>query len=461
MTPTERVLQARVDTLERENASLRAENARLREALEAAQRTAKRQAAPFSRNQPTANPKRPGRKAGAQYGAQAQRPIPARVDETIPVPVPATCTCGGPVVPEDTCPQFQEDIVRRTVVRRFDVGVGTCRRCGRRVQGRHPLQTSDARGVGQVQVGPDAIALATQLTKGLGVSHGKAATVLRDGYGLTVSRSGLCRAIQRLGTKAAPTYDALVQATQTSLLVWIDETGWRVGGRLQWLWVAVSEQATVFAIQPGRGFDQAAALLGAEYEGILHHDGWRSYYTFPRAFHQSCIAHVVRRCEELITRGSRAAAWFPQAVLDLVQRGLALRDRCEAGTITPHGLAVATGRLDAALGRLLARPVRTPENRRLAKHLDHERPHLFTFLHCPGVHATNNVAERALRPAICARKTWGGNRTARGARTQQILVSVITTCRQQGRDVFAALVALLRAPRAEPLDLVPRDAAPP
>jgi hypothetical protein len=217
----------------------------------------------------------------------------------------------------------------------------------------------------------------------------------------------------------------------------------------------------VFAIQPGRGFDQAATLLGADYEGFLHHDGWRSYYTFPRAFHQSCIAHVVRRCEELITRGSRAAAWFPQAVLDLVQRGLALRDRCEAGTITPHGLAVATGRLDAALGRLLARPVRTLENRRLATHLDHERPHLFTFLHCPGVHATNNVAERALRPAICARKTWGGNRTARGARTQQILVSVITTCRQQGRDPFASLVALLRAPRAAPLDLGPRDAAPP
>jgi transposase len=249
-----------------------------------------------------------------------------------------------------------------------------------------------------VQVGPDAIALATQLTKGLGLSHAKAAAVLRDGYGLTVSRSGLCRAIQRLGTKAAPTYDALVQATQTSLLIWIDETGWRVAGRLQWLWVAVSEQATVFKIQPGRGFfDEAATLLGADYEGFLHHDGWRSYYTFPRAFHQSCVAHIVRRCEELITCGSRAAAWFPQAVLDLVQRGLALRDRGEAGTITPHGLAVATGRLDATLGRLLARPVRTPEHRRLAKHLRHERPHLFTFLHCPGVHATNNVAYAASR----------------------------------------------------------------
>ena len=217
----------------------------------------------------------------------------------------------------------------------------------------------------------------------------------------------------------------------------------------------------MFAIQPGRGFDEAATLLGAEYEGFLHHDGWRSYYTFPRAFHQSCVAHAVRRCHELITRGSRAAAWFPHAVLDLVRRGLALRDRSAAGAITPHGLAVATGRLDAALGRLLAHPVRTPENRRLAQHLRHERPHLFTFLHCPGVHATNNVAERALRPAICARKTWGGNRTARGARTQQILLSVITTRRQQGRDAFASLVALLRAPRAAPLDLGPRDAAPP
>lgn len=470
MTPRDgQDLRDERDALTSENASLRArleealaENARLRRALEAAQRGGKRQAAPFSRNTPKADPKPPGRKAGAQYGAHASRRVPARVDESIRVPVPPTCgRCGGAVGRTDTRPQFQEDLVRRTVVRRFDVEVGRCADCGRHVQGRHPLQTSDALGAAHVQLGPEAIALAAQLTKELGLSHADVAEVLRQGYGLRASRSGICRAVLRLGEKAAPTYDALIQATRTSLVAWVDETGWRVAGRLQWLWVAVTAHVTVFAIQAGRGFAEAAALLGKDYNGFLHHDGWRAYYGFPQAFHQSCLAHLLRRCRELIAVAAPGAARFPRAVAALLQQGLALRDRFQAGAVSPHGLTVATGRLEAAMDRLLTRAVRTPANRRLAKHLDHERSALFSFLHCPGLDATNNVAERALRPAVCARKTWGGNRTAAGARAQQILASVFRTCRQQQHDPMPRLVALQRAPGAPPcLDLVPPAHAP-
>jgi transposase len=461
MTPAERDLRDRLDALERENAALRAEVERLRRALEEALRKAKRQSAPFSRNTPKPNPKPPGRKSGAQYGAHARRREPDRVDERIPVPLPATCDrCGGRVVHTDTRPQFQEDIVRCTVVRRFDVQVGRCRDCGRHVQGRHPLQTSDALGPAHVQLGPEAIAWAAQLTKELGLSHADVAEVLHHGYGLEASRSGICRAVLRLGEHAAPTYDRLVQAARTSLVAWLDETGWRVAAQLRWLWVAVTEDVTVFAIQRGRGFAEAAALLGKDYHGFLHHDGWRPYYGFPHAFHQTCLAHLLRRCRDLIAIGSSAAAWFPRAVTAHLQRGLALRNRYQAGDVSPHGLAVATGRLEAAMDRLLARAVRTPANRRLAQHLDHESPFLFSFLHCPGLHATNNVAERALRPAVCARKTWGGNRTDAGARAQQILASVLRTCRQQQQDPFLHLVALQRSPVAQCLDLVPTAHAP-
>ncbi|HME58608.1 MAG TPA: transposase, partial [Terracidiphilus sp.] len=79
-------------------------------------------------------------------------------------------------------------------------------------------------------------------------------------------------------------------------------------------------------------------------------------------------------------------------------------------------------------------------NQRLAKHLRHEQAHLFTFLRCPGLHATNNFAERAIRLMAMARKTWGGNRTANGARIQQILASVLRTCWQQGKDAFGQLL---------------------
>jgi transposase len=104
---------------------------------------------------------------------------------------------------------------------------------------------------------------------------------------------------------------------------------------------------------------------------------------------------------------------------------------------------------------MLETPRRNAANRRLARHLEHERLWLFTFLHCPGLDATNNAAERAIRGMVIARKVWGGNRTWEGARTQQILVSVLRTCWQQGKDAFTRCVKLLRAPRTVILDIVP------
>ena len=119
-----------VEELIKENQSQReqlkkaqAEIERLRKALEEALRSLKRQAAPFSKGKSKTNPKRPGRKGGTDYGQRAFRAVPDRVDEEIAVRLPKKCPdCGGRVIYDTTQPQFQEDIVRRTIVRRFDVG---------------------------------------------------------------------------------------------------------------------------------------------------------------------------------------------------------------------------------------------------------------------------------------------------------------------------------------------------
>lgn len=442
--------------LRREAERLQQETERLRRELEAALRASKRQAAPHSRGNPKANPKRPGRKPGRGYGRQACRPIPSRVDEQIVVSLPERCPhCGGGVERESCETQYQEEIVRRSVVRRFDIGVGRCRQCQRRVQGRHPLQTSDAVGVGSVQVGPEALTLAAILNKQMGLSLGHTCQVLSYGFGLEVSRGGLYRALARMGGRAEPTYNGLVETARQAPVNGMDETGWKVGGRLQWLHVAVSAQVTVYAILPGRGYEQSVTILGAEYDGFLIHDGWAPYYRFALAFHQSCLAHLLKRCREMAQVASSSALAFPRAVEHLLETSLELRDRYERGEISEHGLGIVTGTLEAQLDRMLGTCRQNAANRRLARHLEHERLWLFTFLYCPGLDATNNAAERAIRGMVIARKVWGGNRTWAGARTQQILVSVLRTCWQQGKDAFTRCVRLLRAPRAVILDIVP------
>jgi transposase len=162
----------------------------------------------------------------------------------------------------------------------------------------------------------------------------------------------------------------------------MDETGWKVGGRLQWLHEAVNAEVTVYAILLGRGYQQSVAILGAAYDGSLIHDGWAPYYRFRFAGHQSCLAHLLKRCREMAQIASPAALAFPRAVEDLLQTGLALRDRHERGEISEHGMRITTGKLEAKLDRMLETRRRNAANRRLARHLEHELLWLFTFLHC-------------------------------------------------------------------------------
>ena len=469
MSGSESSESARVEQLTRENETLRrqlekaqAEIERLRKELEEALRSLKRQAAPFSRGKrKKRDRKRPGRKSGADYGKRVSRPVPERVDEEIAVPLPKQSECcRAQTLYDETQSQFQEDIVKQTIVRRFDIQIGHCACCGKRVQGRHRLQTSDALGAAQVQIGPQAIALSAHLNKELGISHERVARVLKLGWGLEVNRSGLCRAMLRLAVKAAPTYEEIRIAVRRSQVNWMDETGWRVAGDLQWLWMCMSGEVTLYDILPGRGFEQAASILDRDWEGWLHHDGWRPYYQFLNAYHQSCLNHLRTRCKDLIERVSPSAARFASDVLGLLGKGLDLRDRYARQEISMHGLAVATGRIEAAMDVLLSRTYRTEANRRLAKHLRHEQPWLFTFLHCPGIDATNNAGEREMRPAVIARKTWGGNRSPAGAQAQRTLMSVLRTCYRQGKDSVERIVELVRSPMPIVLDIVPIGGSP-
>ena len=446
---------AKIARLERENQELRAEIERLRRALEEALRAAKRQAAPFSRRQPKLHPEKPGRKAGQEYGRCSRREIPETVDEVVEVPLPTRCPrCGGGVEETGVVSQYQTEIPEPRVERiEFRIHQGRCRRCRRAVQGRHPRQRSEAVGSAASQLGPRAVALAVELNKGLGLPYGKTATVLEHGWGLEVSRSGVCQAIERVARKAEPTYEVLRERIRAEPSVTPDETGWKVGGELWWLWAFSSPAMTVYAIQPGRGFEQAAAILGEGFDGFLVRDGWSVYRRFAQALHQTCLAHLLRRCREMVQVAGARGAQFPRAVQTLLQSGLRLRERRDREEISPRGLAVARGQLEARLDRVLERRTRSPANRRLANHLTREREAVFTFLYCPGLEATNWRAEQAIRPMVVTRKVWGGNRTAAGARTQSILLSILQTCRQQNRPVLPLLERLLCSSRPQVLDL--------
>ena len=243
---------------------------------------------------------------------------------------------------------------------------------------------------------------------------------------------------------------------------------------------------------------QAASVLGPGLTGVLERDGWAPYRRFADARHQTCVAHLLRRAEELIADSVAGQAKIPHAVRRLLLDALAVRD-AHADLLTPAddnvidatAVEIATdqpllpaGRddrdamtaaghdqhrqahLDAEIARLehdidvlLTRNPTHDPNRKLLKHLTSEREHLLTFLTAPGIAATNWRAEQAIRPAVVNRKNWGGNRTPHGAQVQQTLMSVIRTSRQQHVCPIALLQDLQRYPTAAPSSMLRLPAA--
>ena len=442
---------------EEQNEQQRRRIEELERQLAEALRAGKRQAAPF-RKPVQKNPRKPGRKPGAAYGKAHCRakPQPQQIQETLRAALPEQCPhCGGAVTVEKVAEQYQTELPAVAVIqRRFEIELGHCQECGKHLQGRHPEQTSDALGAAGVTLGPRAIAWAAYLDS-LSLSHEKIQALLGH-WGLMVSRSGLCQAIARAAQKAQPSYQQLVEQVRRSSQVTPDETSWRVGAASWWLWAFATPLVTVYAILPGRGLEQAAEILGPDYAGRRVHDGWIVYLQFLRALHQTCLAHLLRRCQEMIEVASPFHARFPQAVKEILQHALALRDRYEQGRLSAHGLAVARGLLQGRLEDAWSPNFRCTANERLANHLYANRHALWTFLKPPGGDATNWRAEQALRPLVAARKVWGGNRTPAGARTQAILGSVLRTCFQQRRRCSTLAPCKLQRSSA-PLRLPPRS----
>lgn len=370
------------------------------------------------------------------------------------VELPEYCACGGCIEREATAEQFQEELPEpKPVVIRFQVSIGRCRRCGRRVQGRHPGQTSDALGAAGSQLGPRAQAMAGVLQKRLGLSAVKASEVMQRMAGISIAPGGLIQAAQRLGADASPAYDALRAFVQDSPMVSPDETGWRIGGHKAWLWTAATPDTTVYRIEQSRGADVVKELLGEAYSGIVVRDGWAPYRQLTHAEHQTCLAHLIRRCDEILEGARGRAREIPRAVQSILRDALEVRDRRDRDELGDPAVRRQLAKLERRMTALLERPSITyEENRKLLNHLDTEYDALFTFLRHRGVDATNWRAEQAIRPAVVNRKVSGGNRTRRGARTQEVLMTVMQTCRQRGVDVIDFLSEVQhRQPRGSPL----------
>lgn len=429
-----------VAALREENRLLREMVERLRGELEKAygriaelEQAVARQAGPFRRREakkvPPEEQKRPGRKTGHPGTCRMQ---PRKVDQEVEVPLDACPKCGGPVTEKSPLVQYIEEIPPlRPEVTRLTTWNAVCRCCGE-VFSTHPLQTSRAQGAAAVQLGPRALALGAMLNKQLGITMRGTCRVLRKVCGLSVSAGGLAQALARVAGKLDAEYQALLQELRDSPAVFADETSWWVGGPKWWLWVFTTPETTVYRVDQSRGSAVVRETLGEDFGGMLVSDCLGTYDPPPYRKHK-CIAHHLKaihqardRPEEKDSPYLREWALFFQAVIAVYNT------RAE---MAPAFYAQRLAALESWADRLLDQPCQHPGEARVRNRLAKQRPHLLGCLYEPAAEPTNNRAERALRPAVIARKLSCGNKTIAGRDCWQVLASLARTCSQRATDV--------------------------
>ena len=412
------------------------------------ERRAVRGAAPFARpeSKRSPSPKRPGRKGGHE-GVFRVRPPDEEVDEQIEIFL-EHCPCCGERLAAETDQIVEQTIIEIPPVRpkviRLRTHCNVCGGCGRRVASSHPLQVSTACGAAGTHLGPRSLALAASLNKGFGLTMRKTCAVLGHVVGLSLSPGGLAQALTRMARRLKAADDALLKTVKAEPVLHADETSWWVGRCGFSLWVLTNQAGTCYRVVPSRSRAAAEALIG-DYKGVLVTDCLNIYDGLTPHQHK-CYAHHLKEISKTLEDPRARASPYLQDLRALLLGAMALKS--EIGSLPGAQVGRLRQALEANADRLLKQP-RTAANARadalpLEEKLRHrllkQRDHLFTFLDHDAVDATNNLAERQLRPAVISRKLSCGNKTESGVNTWQVLTSLAATCRQTGAS-FADFLA--------------------
>ena len=424
-------LQRENAQLKKHNHDLTAENRQLRKQLDEALRSKHRQTTRFPRHEHKKRRRRPGQKKGHEASLRPT-PMPDEITRVIDVPAPTHCPCcSEKLIERRVVVQYQTDLPPIVpIITQFNVEVGKCPRCQRLQRGRHEEQTSDALGAANHTIGPVTLTMAAEMKHHLGIPYRKICDFFKTYCDLEVAPATLVCAEQRLTELAKPTYELLVEALRLCHVVHADETGWRIGRVNAWLWVFSSKDTTIYVIRRSRGHEVPEEILG-DFDGYLIVDGLKSYDVLDVAKGR-CNGHLLRRCKELEQTLPKAQKKWAVQLKELLQDALALAQKRDELTADIYAKRVEKieERLDAWLDAV---PLKDADVDRLVNHVAAHRGEWLVFLHDAEVPATNNHAERMIRPAVITRKVGGCNKTLKGATVHGVLASLIATCRQQGR----------------------------
>jgi hypothetical protein len=446
-------ISQRVNQVQERNQKLVAENRRLRqqnrELLSAAASTGAEKRSPDWIKPPVVRRRRkkPGRKLGHPA---ALRPMPDHIDAHQDVALrrdPAgreSCPrCNTCLLDLEDREHLVEDIVpAKVVVTCYHTRSGWCPHCRKRVESRAPEQPPAA-NIPHGQLGINALATAMVLRIVHRLPFRQVTGVFANLPELSISPGAITRQVQRIADWLEGDYEKLLIQLRCAPHVYADETGWRTDGRNGYLWAATNPSHTVYHVDKTRAGKVIRGLLGRAFGGTLVSDFYSAYAAMD-CKKQKCLVHLLRELNESAEKfpAFASGAFFTQCKR-LIKQMLRLKSRWKK--LGKRRYLAHVEKLEAKLRRLITPDYDEANTRRIVGRMRKHQKELTAFLREKDLDGTNNAAERAIRPAVVARKISGGSRSRNGAQAWATLASLLRTAGQQGKNLLETIKSMLIA----------------
>jgi hypothetical protein len=405
-----------------------------------------------------------GRKRGAQKGHRGHKRklYPLECCAQVVDYHPKQCRrCGNDLCGSDLHP-YRHQVVElppvTPVVEEHRLHKLVCGACGAETRATLP------EGMSASGYGPRVAATVALLGGVYRASQRLTQRAMSDFYGLELALGTVNALRQEASEAVAKPVLAAQEYVKQQGVVHGDETGFMQGnadkanpnGRKAWIWVAVTALVTVFQVSLSRSQEAARALVGADFSGTLVSDRWSGYNWLPLSQRQLCWAHLKREFQKLYERGGESGS-IGGALLEQTKELFGLWYRVRDGTLSRADFQSQVTDIRQAVKAQLERGASyhpkwrektlRAKTARTTQALLKMEPALWLFVYQEGVEPTNNVAERAIRPAVIWRRVSFGSQSAAGSEFVARMLSVVTTLRQQDQNVLAYLTEACQAAR--------------
>lgn len=270
--------------------------------------------------------------------------------------------------------------------------------------------------------------------------------LLEEWTGQQWSVGTLVKVKERVAAAIMPSVQAAWQQMRQEAVVYVDETPWPVKGLKEWLWHVGTETVSLFHGGDSRSRAELESLLGKEFGGCLVSDDYSVYNGYRTARQQKCLAHLRRQCKRLERLGKGVQAEIGKVMKGLIDEAFAQYQSYQQSRDGPQFQQWGEGfrqRVEEAIKHW--QPQAGYEAGKLLRTLREKAEQWWHFLKEPEVRPDNNLSERALRLGVTKRKVSGGSRSLEGLRDTADLLSVVQSCRRQGRSVMEFFYQALQA----------------